>query len=297
MLLRNKRLFMLIALAAVILTGLLGWFYLRDNPAALRFDGQRAYQLVETQLAFGPRTPGSPGHAALVDWLVTTLTESGWQARVQETTVQGRPVRNVVAQRGSGSRWIILGAHFDTREFADQDPDPAQHSQPVPGANDGASGVAVLLELARTLPADLDTEIWLAFFDAEDQGEIQGQNWIVGSEYFASQLNSRPDAVIIVDMIGDADLNIHPERNSDPALTEQIWEQAARLGYADQFPLDPKHRMIDDHIPFIRREIPAVDLIDFDYPYWHTLADTADKVSGDSLQAVGDTLWHWITDD
>jgi Zn-dependent M28 family amino/carboxypeptidase len=97
-------------------------------------------------------------------------------------------------------------------------------------------------------------------------------------------------------MIGDADLNIYKERKSDPAITDQIWAQAAALGYA-QFIPEYKFSMVDDHTPFLQKGVPAVDLIDFDYPYWHTSADTAAKVSAESLHAVGDTLWHWLTAD
>ena len=103
---------------------------------------------------------------------------------------------------------------------------------PVPGANDGASGVAVLLELARVLPADLEGQVWLAFFDSEDQGNLPGWDWILGSRALANSLTDKPDAVIVVDMIGDANLNIPQERNSDPGLTAEIWDTAARLGYA-----------------------------------------------------------------
>jgi Zn-dependent M28 family amino/carboxypeptidase len=193
--------------------------------------------------------------------------------------------------------------------LADNDPDPNNHSVPVPGANDGASGVAVLLELARTLPSHLENtaganltsqegtgpgQIWLVFFDAEDNGNIPGWDWILGSRAFVAGLEETPDAAVIVDMIGDADLNIYQELNSDPGLTEEIWSQAQALGYSDRIIPEPKYRMIDDHTPFIEAGIPAVDLIDFDYPYWHTIADTPDKVSAESLQIVGDTLIAWL---
>ena len=105
----------------------------------------------------------------------------------------------------------------------------------------------------------------------------------------------QPRAVVIVDMIGDADLNIYKERNSNPSLTDEIWGVANSLGYGQQFIAEYKYSMLDDHTPFLEAGIPAVDIIDFDYPYWHTLADTPDKVSAASLEAVGKTLWTWIT--
>jgi Zn-dependent M28 family amino/carboxypeptidase len=164
----------------------------------------------------------------------------------------------------------------------------------VPGANDGASGVAVLLELARVLPHDLEGQIWLVMFDAEDNGHLEGWDWILGSSAFAESLAEVPDGVVVVDMIGDADLQIYLEINSDKSLRTDIWEQAASLGHADVFINEEKFSMLDDHSPFLRLGIPAVDIIDFDYPYWHTLSDTPNKVSADSLQIVGETLLAWL---
>jgi Zn-dependent M28 family amino/carboxypeptidase len=186
-----------------------------------------------------------------------------------------------------------LGAHYDTRIFADNDPDPSNHSLPVPGANDGASGVAILLELARVLPED-SVPVWLVFFDAEDNGRIDTWDWILGSTEFVENNPVQPQAVVIVDMIGDADLNIYKEKNSNSELTNEIWNIAKSLEYDSVFFPEYKHSMIDDHTPFLRAGIPAVDIIDFDYPYWHTLQDTPDKVSGASLQAVGETLQVWV---
>jgi Zn-dependent M28 family amino/carboxypeptidase len=104
----------------------------------------------------------------------------------------------------------------------------------------------------------------------------------------------QPRAVIIVDMVGDADLNIYKERNSDPEIMDEIWGTAKRLGYESKFIPDYKHSMLDDHTPFLEAGIPAVDIIDFDYPYWHTTQDTPDKVSAESLQVVGETLRAWL---
>jgi Zn-dependent M28 family amino/carboxypeptidase len=224
------------------------------------------------------------------------LEEESWTTEIQEATMMGHPIKNVVARReGEEDKpWILLGAHYDTRIFADQDPDLEKRNQPVPGANDGASGVAVLLELARVLPETYPGTIWLVFFDAEDNGGIQGWDWILGSRAFVDQLGGQPDAVVIVDMIGDADLNIKMEPSSDARLTAEIWSQAAELGYKEYFLPVPGPRVLDDHTPFLRAGIPAVDIIDFDYLYWHTTADTLDKVSAESLQVVGETLVAWL---
>ena len=258
------------------------------------FSGERAYEDVLTQMAFGPRTPGSPAHAAAVDWLVAELGAAGWQTEVQETEWNGHAVRNVVAERGSGRPWILLGAHYDSRIYADQDPNPARHQEPVPGANDGASGVAVLLEFARVLPADYPGRLTIVLFDAEDSGSIPGWEWIMGSRAYAASLDENPDSMILVDLVGDADLSLPYEGNSDEALRAEIWALAAELGYSEVFVPEVKYTILDDHIPFLERGIPSVDIIDLDYEYWHTVEDTADKVSQESLQMVGDVLLAWL---
>ncbi len=264
------------------------------TPQPPSFDGQRAYRDVEFQVSLGPRTPGSEAHAQAVAWMVSELQASGWAVDIQETTMLDHPVRNVIAKRGTGQPWIILGAHYDSRMKADRDPDPSRHAEAVPAANDGASGVAVLLELARGLPKELNGQVWLAFFDTEDQGQLEGWDWILGSRAVANALTGKPDAVVVVDMIGDANLNIYKERNSDPQYTDEIWQTAAGLGYGEQFINEYKFSMLDDHTPFLEKGIRAVDIIDFDYPAWHTTGDTPDKVSAESLQAVGDTVLHWL---
>jgi Zn-dependent M28 family amino/carboxypeptidase len=221
------------------------------------------------------------------------LETAGWTVTVQQSESMGHPVFNIMATRGEENPLVLLGAHYDTRIYADHDPDPANQDQPVPGANDGASGVAVLMEIARTLPED-SIPVGLVFFDAEDNGRIDGWDWILGSRLFVQQLTFRPDAVVIVDMIGDADLDIYLEMNSDPMIRSEIWGAAAALGHGDVFINEEKHSMLDDHTPFLQAGIAAVDIIDFDYPYWHTVQDTPDKVSAESLQVVGETLMYWL---
>jgi Zn-dependent M28 family amino/carboxypeptidase len=263
------------------------------TPTPVTFNGQRAYADVQTQVNFGPRHPETEGHAKLQQWIRAELESTGWTVEIQESEALGHPIENVVAKRGDDAPQIIIGAHYDSRMFADNDPDAENHTQPVPAANDGASGVAVLLELARSLP-DSTVPVWLVFFDAEDNGRIEDWDWILGSREFVKNNPVQPQAVIIVDMIGDADLNIYRERNSNVELTDQIWATAKSLGYEKQFIDEYKHSMLDDHTPFLEAGIPAVDIIDFDYPYWHTMQDTPDKVSAESLKAVGETLRVWI---
>ncbi len=266
----------------------------QSGPDDHYFNGERAYGDLIYQVELGPRIPGGDGHQRIIEWISRELTISGWQVEVQETEYQGKLIKNIIAQREQGGSYILIGAHYDTRIFADQDQDPSSRTLPVPGANDGGSGVAVLLELARVLPEDLNVPIRLVFFDSEDNGGIDDWQWIMGSRAFVLEYEILPVAAIIVDMVGDADLNIFYEYNSDESIMGQIWKQANDLGYASQFQEEFKHSMLDDHTPFIEAGIPAVDIIDFDYTYWHTTADTVDKVSAESLEAVGQTLLAWI---
>ena len=266
------------------------------TPAGPRFDGQKAYAHVLAQVAIGLRPTGSPQGWAAGDYIIQQLEALGWTVETQEFVFRGVKGRNVIGKAGQGPV-VILGAHNDTRPAADQDPDPAKRQQSILGANDGGSGVAVLLELARVLDRDaLDRQVWLAFFDAEDRGRLDGWPFSVGARHMAQTLTVKPQAVVVVDMVGDADQAIYYENNSDQELSAKIWAIAAQLGYGDHIIAQPKHTIIDDHLPFKEQGIPAVDMIDFDYPYWHTLADTADKVSPISLEQVGRTLEAWLAE-
>ena len=280
--------------AALIIIGVLLIAYPTDSKRGTgKFDGRQAFADLEYQVALGPRIPGSEAHDIIVDWMAAKLTAAGWEVTIQEISVMENPVRNVIAVRKGTGPKILLGAHYDSRIISDEDPNPENRSLPVPGANDGASGVAVLLGLARALPADLDTEIWLVLFDAEDNGRIPGWDWVLGSRGFVENLEGSFDAAVIVDMVGDADLNIYQEKSSDPVITAEIWNQAAQMGYTE-FIHEFKYRMIDDHTAFVKAGIPSVLIIDFDYPYWHTQGDSMEHVSGRSLKAVGDTLLAWL---
>jgi hypothetical protein len=260
------------------------------------FNADRAFRDLEYQVALGPRIVGSHAHEQLRNWLFATYDELDWEIEDQFVEYQGQEIHNIVAKRdiGEGYPWIIIGAHYDTRIIADMDPSIENRSKPVPGANDGASGVAVLNELARVLPSDLQANIWLVYFDAEDNGSMPGGEWILGSRAFVENLTGTPDEVVIVDMIADQDLNIFIEKNSNEILVAEIWAVAESLGYAGIFIDRPKYRITDDHLPFLQAGIPAVDIIDFDYPYWHTVSDTTDKVSAGSLGVVGEVLQGWL---
>ncbi len=134
----------------------------------------------------------------------------------------------------------------------------------------------------------------LVFFDAEDQGRLPGWEWILGSRAYVNSLQEKPDAAVIIDMIGDEDLNVFREEKSDDTLTTELWGIADQLGYGENFIDEEKYSILDDHIPFLEAGIPAVDIIDFDYPYWHTSQDSSDKVSPESLKVIGNILVSWL---
>ncbi len=299
----------LLVLAIIALMGTVLLLLLANHSRLIRskdFDGDRAMRDVKYQVSLGARVPGSPAHSQVEDWMVKELLSAGWRVKIQQAEMMGHPIHNVIASWGEGRPWIILGAHYDSRLTADRDPNPENWTKPVPGANDGASGVATLLELGRILPYHLEKkspdqigsarQIWLVFFDAEDNGNVPGWDWILGSQAFVQSLQEFPDAAVIIDMIGDEHLKIYWEKNSDPRITQEIWDTAARIGYSDTFSEMMKYRILDDHVPFINAGIPAVDIIDFEYNYWHTIADTPNKVSARSMNIIGDTLLHWLVE-
>ncbi|MFN8470767.1 MAG: M28 family peptidase [Anaerolineae bacterium] len=262
--------------------------------AALHFDGQQAFKYALDQCAIGPRPPGTPAIQKTRDYIIQNLQANGWTVEQQKFNYRGVDGVNIIGKRGTGPITII-GAHYDTRPVADQDPDPAKQKTPIMGGNDGASGVAVLLELARTWrETPPPGETWLSFFDLEDSGELNGWPWGVGSDYMAGHLTTQPKQMILVDMVGDSDQQIYLERTSDQKLLRSIFDVAQSLGYGQWFIPQPRHALLDDHTPFLERHISAVDIIDFDYPYHHTVADDCTKIAADSMERVGRTLEQFM---
>ena len=293
---KSKLIFGIIILIALIIS-ILGWLSLKTSISAktVSFDGERALKDVEIQTGFGPRIPGSEAHKNAISYMQSELSLAGWNSKVLEQKYNGHTAYNILATRNSSEPVLLLGAHYDSRLAADNDPIPENRQTPVPGANDGASGVAILLELARVLPST-SIPTALLFIDIEDNGRIPDWDWILGSRAFSNEMDFIPHVMILVDMIGDANLNIFKEKNSDPELTAQIWKTAEKLGYKSNFIPTTKYQVLDDHIPFIEKGIRSVDIIDLDYVYWHTTQDTPDKVSALSLKIVGSTLLAWIND-
>ena len=264
---------------------------------ALGFNGTRAFTYLEAQCAFGPRPPGSDNLTRCGNYIISNLQTAGWLVQTQNWTFQGTPLRNIVAGAQAAPQLVLL-AHYDTRPYADREPDPANRTRHILGASDGASGVAALLELAAVLPDAARDAVALLFVDAEDSGGLAGWPWIVGSTHYVSTLTavqrSGIRAAILLDMIGDIDLQLKRETHSSAPLLDDIWQTAADLNYSSIFLNVAGWTLTDDHIPFLQAGIPAADIIDFDYPYWHTLADTPDKCSPTSLEVVGRVIEEYV---
>lgn len=282
-----------LALLVVLILGFAGYRALQPGKD-LPFNGDKAMQHIETQMAFGPRIPGSEAHAEFILWAGKELGTNGWQVEEQTGEVNGHPLTNIIGRKGSGKQIIILSAHYDSRLIADQDAGFPTVNEPVPGANDGASGVAILLELSRVLKIPDDKQIWIVLFDIEDNGNLPGWDWIMGSLYFADHLEQTPSVLINLDMVGDADLNIYKERTSNPQINDEIWQIAEKLGYGEQFIPEYAYSILDDHTPFLEKGIKAIDIIDMDYPYYHTRQDDISRVSVESLQVVGSVIQKWV---
>ncbi|MFW9964083.1 MAG: M28 family peptidase [Candidatus Sifarchaeia archaeon] len=222
--------------------------------------------------------------------IAETFESFGWNVEFQNFTYNEVECVNIIVTWNSvNNSPIILGAHYDTR------PPSASGSGSGLGANDGASGVAVLLELADILPNETRSLVEIVLFDAEDSGGISGWEYIQGSTYYVSQLSTERrvsiNAMVLVDMIGDANLELPREPSSTTSLQDIIWSIADQLGYNDTFIDSYGASILDDHRPFLDANIPAVDIIQYPFPsYWHTTEDTPDKCSPGSLEKVGVVL-------
>jgi Zn-dependent M28 family amino/carboxypeptidase len=256
---------------------------------------------VEQQLAFGPRVPNTEGHRRAGDWILGQLRQRADSVEVQEFThvTQGGDtlqLRNFVGKfRPESADRVLYMAHWDTRPFADQAANLGAQRLPVPGANDGASGVALLLAVADALQLVPPTfGVDLVFVDGEDYGDFSvGDDVLLGSRHYVEQMDRTqlPLFAIIWDMIGDRDLRLYQEGYSAsraPEVVERVWRQAADLGYGGVFRSSVGYTVLDDHVPLQEIGVRAIDVIDFEYPPWHTTEDTIDKVSAESLQIVGE---------
>ncbi|MCI0337985.1 MAG: M28 family peptidase [Acidobacteria bacterium] len=272
------------------------------------FDGERALAHVKAQVEFGPRPAGSAASDKTSAYIMRELGSYGLKPALDvftATTPRGKvKMKNVIAELpGETSDIIIIASHYDTKYFKEFT---------FVGANDAGSSTGALLEIARVMAADRAAgkpkrrlTYQFVFFDGEEafcrewSECLNGQDNTYGSRYMVERLKkekqlNRIKAMILLDMVGDKDLKIFREDNSSPWLVESIWSTARQLNLARHFP-NQTHTITDDHIPFLKEGIPAVDLIDFDYGleennYWHTEEDTLDKISAQSLEIVGDVV-------
>jgi hypothetical protein len=300
--------------ALLALLGLGGCERARGPQTA--FDGQAALGYVKTQLDFGPRVPGTDAARKTGDWIIDQMRQRADTVLVQSwthVTQQGDslPLRNIIARyRPDATERVLYVTHWDTRPISDGPGVPAaERNVPVPGANDGASGVALFIALGDVLKKTPPTVgVDLLFVDGEDYGDFTippcddgdtcasyGPDVLIGSAYFAQHLPSadyHPLYGVLWDMIGDSNLDIYQEPNSvnrAPEVVSLVWAKAKELGYSRYFiPRLASEAIIDDHIPLLDAGLRVIDVIDFNFPYHHTPQDTLDKVSAQSLQIVGD---------
>jgi glutaminyl-peptide cyclotransferase len=278
------------------------------------FDEKRAFELLLAQVGMGHRYPGSSGHGKLIEFIKEELSPYATQCRTQlfEVPLLGNRVmcQNVlglVEGTVAAGKKILIGTHFDTRLIADRDPNPEQRKQPILGANDGASGTASMLEIARVLSLKPPPcTVIFAFFDAEDVGDLDGNEFYRGSWFFSHHMGDLvPDEVIILDMVGsrdfclDIDLNqlyYHHYGLKSLDMILSLIVIARRLSYSQFYRnKKSKFRYIGcDHIPFLQMLIPACIIIDLDYPQWHTQEDLPEFCSPLTLKAVGDVVLEYI---
>ena len=290
-----------------------------------QFNKTQCFNLLQTQLDFGYRIPGTPAHVACGDWMETQMEVLGTAESIFYD-VHGVQARNILGKINQGyADIIIFAAHYDSRAVAEKDPSPSLQDDPIPGANDGGSGVAMMLELASILASSTiawEYEFWFLFLDAEDQGVskgvagIDGWDWCEGSQWQAQDLVDHPEryfssiqnlstikSFILFDMVGGTNLQfVHvSENNAD--LENAVFSSGRALGYETQFPSSgPIYGITDDHVYFAQQGIPSLDLIiNFwdtaaGWPYHHTQGDNLDHISTTSLEITGKTMLAFVYD-
>ncbi len=300
--------------AAVLTLSAIGCDKIPSRPKT-DFNADSAWSYTQQQVNFGPRIPGTAGATKAGDWIVAmmkqradTVIEQTWKHK----TLNGDsiPLRNVLARfNPKATQRILYITHWDTRPTADSDPVLGNRNTPIPGANDGAAGVGMLIALGdamKKVPPTVGVD--LLFVDGEDYGKSFDPPYtdvLLGSQYFAEHLPTadyRPMFGVLFDMIADKDLNILQESKSvdgAPEVVTRVWQKAAELGYAKYFVGQVGYAVTDDHVPFLERGMRVIDVIDLDYGppavsggvspnYHHTLGDTMEHISKQSLQIVGD---------
>lgn len=287
-----------------------------EEVVNVAFDADSAYSYVAHQVAFGPRVPNTEAHRQCGDWLTSELRRHGADVTEQHATLKAFDGTMLKARNIFGSinpdapRRTLLLAHWDCRPWADADPDPDNHKKPVDGANDGASGVGVILEIARQLNlTNSDLGVDFLFVDAEDWGtDGDEQSWAMGTRYFMENPpveNYSPDHAILLDMVGGKDATFYREyysEHSAPDLAAKVWSAAGALGYGDMFFNRIGSAVTDDHVQLITHGIPAIDIIEYHpeddtgfNPRWHTVSDNMEGIDPKTLEAVGKTVMYTIS--
>lgn len=280
------------------------------------FDGQRAFRYLETVCAIGPRISGTHGMLQQQELLEKHFTALGGQVRYQDFDAPhpqtGQPVRMrnlIVHWHPQATQRILFCCHYDTRPFPDRETSPALRAKPFIGANDGGSGVAVLMELAHhlgpatALAANPSFGVDFVIFDGEELVYAPGDPYFFGSEHFAKEYRDRPPQGyhylngVLLDLVGGTGATFYYEVNSlryAPDVTRQLWSVAARLG-TREFVARRKHEVLDDHLALNKiARIPTCDVIDFDYPHWHKRNDLPAACSAQTLGIVGRVMLGWV---
>jgi glutaminyl-peptide cyclotransferase len=300
----------LLPLMMVVLTGCPSSGQDASNGAAVArqappFSADAALEHVRTQVGFGPRVAGTPGHAQQLQWMTEYLRARADTVWLQNFTHTTTTTNKTLAMTNVFARFnpemtdrVLLIAHWDTRPTADNESDDEARKQPIPGANDGASGTAVLLEIANVLKSTKPgIGVDLLLVDGEDYGPSEPDMYL-GAKYFAANAGSyRPLYAVLIDMIADKTPRYQIEDYSDqmaPEVVQRIWSLASELGYGGYFPRSHQGAVGDDHVPLNRAGIRTANIIDCcDHP-WHTLEDNLDNISAQGLGVVGSVLLELV---
>ncbi len=272
----------------------LGWGLLpRNHHTERTFNGERALTWAQAQCDLGPRPAGSPEAFQTGDLIVRQLEDQGWKVRAQAFDHDSVQLRNIVGMKGEGSPVLALVTHYDTRLRADADPDPQKRDQPTLGANDGASGVSILLELARSLDfGRVEHPVWLVFLDGEANVGLPGWETGLGAQAFAQAVH--PKAIIYLNLVGAAQARFPRSPDATPLLQKQLWRLARTLEMDTVFPDDTGPQVQDAHTLFLAQEIPTAEILQPDYPYLRTTEDTCKHLDPATLEAVGTLLESYL---